>query len=389
MSIYPVNFWLLCASTLLFMTGFNIIIPELNDYITSLGGADYKGLVITLFTITAGVSRPFSGKLADTIGRKPVVLVGGLVSLIISLFYPWVLSVAGFLVLRFLHGFCTGFQPTGATAMVADIIPQHRRGEAMGIFGITISVGMGVGQSLGSPIALNWGVEALFYAGALITLISVALLPGVSETLDQPKKFKFSMLALKKDEIFERSVWPAVVVMFLSVLCSGILFVAVFDLSTYLGLENKGLFMLVYLTSTLLMRFIAGKASDYYGREVVISVGLFILVIAMGVIGTSASVTQFFIGAFLFGVATGINSPTLFAWTTDLAPDDRKGKGLGSLFIALEFGIGLGAMLTIFLYNNDPGNFPRTFYFGSIISAIALVFLIVYQQKNKKNEAIT
>lgn len=387
MSIYPVNFWLLCLSTLLFMTGFNIIIPELNDYITSLGGADYKGLVITLFTVTAGISRPFSGKLADTIGRKPVVLVGGLVSLIISIVYPWVLSVFGFLLLRFLHGFCTGFQPTGATAMVADIIPQHRRGEAMGIFGITISVGMGLGQSLGSPITIAWGTEVLFYVAAGITLISVAVLPGINETLEEPKKFKASMLLLKKDEIFEKSVAPAVIIMFLSCLCSGILFVAVFDLSTYLGLENKGLFMVVYLSSTLLMRFVAGKASDYYGREKVITIGIFILSIAMGVIGTSTTVWQFFIGAFLFGVATGINSPTLFAWTTDLAPDHRKGKGLGSLFIALEFGIGLGALLTIYLYNNNPLYFPRTFFFGSVMAILALVFIIAYQKK-KDNQAI-
>src|SRR5690606_38902694 len=110
------------------------------------------------------------------------------------------------------------------------------------------------------------GIEGLFYASAFTTLLSVAVLPKLKETLPNPKKFKFSMLKLKKDEIFEKTVWPAVVVMFLSVLCSGILFVAVFDLSTYLGIANKGLFMVVYLTSTLLIRFLAGKASDKYGR---------------------------------------------------------------------------------------------------------------------------
>ena len=74
--LYTRPFLLLCASHALFAASFNMMIPELPSYLASLGGADYKGLIIALFTITAGVSRPFSGKLADTIGRLPVMYVG-------------------------------------------------------------------------------------------------------------------------------------------------------------------------------------------------------------------------------------------------------------------------------------------------------------------------
>ena len=74
--VYGLQFWLLCLSTFLFFTSFNMIIPELPAYLTSIGGEDYKGLIISLFTLTAGISRPFSGKLADTIGRIPVMVFG-------------------------------------------------------------------------------------------------------------------------------------------------------------------------------------------------------------------------------------------------------------------------------------------------------------------------
>ena len=59
-----------------------MIIPELPSYLSSLGGEDYKGFIIALFTLTAGISRPFSGKLADTIGRIPVIIVGAVVCII-------------------------------------------------------------------------------------------------------------------------------------------------------------------------------------------------------------------------------------------------------------------------------------------------------------------
>ena len=105
------QFGLLCVSNFLFSASFSMMIPELPAYLTQLGGAEYKGLIIALFTLMAGISRPFSGKLTDTIGRVPVMIFGSLVCVVCSLLYPVLTSVSGFLLLRFFHGFSTGFKP--------------------------------------------------------------------------------------------------------------------------------------------------------------------------------------------------------------------------------------------------------------------------------------
>ena len=81
---YPKNFWIICFALLFFMISFNLIMPQLNDFITVLGGANYKGLIITFFTIAAAVSRPFSGKLADLIGRKKVVFLGYFMAIVVG-----------------------------------------------------------------------------------------------------------------------------------------------------------------------------------------------------------------------------------------------------------------------------------------------------------------
>lgn len=117
------QFALLCASSALFFGSFNMVIPELPDYLTSLGGEDYKGLVISLFTLTAMASRPFSGKLTDTVGRIPVMVFGSAVCVVVALLYPLLASVSGFLTLRFFHGMSTGFKPTATAAYIADIVP--------------------------------------------------------------------------------------------------------------------------------------------------------------------------------------------------------------------------------------------------------------------------
>ncbi|MFB0908979.1 MAG: MFS transporter, partial [Spirosomataceae bacterium] len=122
-SIFSLQYILLCLSSFLFFASFNMLIAELPDYLTSLGGEDYKGLIISLFTVTAGLSRPFSGRLTDRIGRVPVMAFGSLVCFVCGFFYPLVTTVYPFLLLRLVHGFSTGFKPTGTAAYIADIVP--------------------------------------------------------------------------------------------------------------------------------------------------------------------------------------------------------------------------------------------------------------------------
>ena len=62
---YSIGFWLMCLSSFLFFLSFNLLLPELPDHLTRLGGGEYKGFIIALFTLTAAISRPFSGKLAE------------------------------------------------------------------------------------------------------------------------------------------------------------------------------------------------------------------------------------------------------------------------------------------------------------------------------------
>ena len=99
------------------MLSFNLILPEMNGFISSLGGAKLKGSVIFLFSIAAGISRPFAGKLADLIGRKRTIYTGIAIAFFVSLSYPLMSLLSFFLLLRFTHGLSAGFAPTGSTAL--------------------------------------------------------------------------------------------------------------------------------------------------------------------------------------------------------------------------------------------------------------------------------
>ena len=367
-----------------FMTSFNLILPELNNYISILDGADKKGLIITLFTISAAISRPFSGKLADTIGRKKVIYLGIICSFFVMLIYPFSYSVLFFLILRFLHGFSAGFAPTGATALLTDLIPEKSRGHAMGIWGTFISLGIGVGQTLGSWIYLSFGFTILFLIGALFSLIAFILVFWIKETLVNQQKFNFKLLRISWKDVFEPNVLPAAFVMLLSAMCSGMIFVLTPDLSTYLGISNKGFFFGIYVIATILIRLLTSSLSDRIGREKTLLIGCFILVISMLLVGTSNSIVSYIFAAIIFGIATGITSPTMFAWTADLSHEDRRGVGAGTMFIALEFGIMFGALLTLVSYDSTKSTIFITFLIGAIMATIACIYLIVIIARKKK-----
>ncbi len=361
-----------------------MIIPELPEYLTLLGGAEYKGLIISLFTITAMVSRPFSGKLADKIGRVPVMIFGSTVCLVCSLFYPIVTTLAGFFLLRLVHGFSTGFTPTGTTAYLADIVPAHKRGEAMGLLGTATAVGMAGGPSLGGLIANQFGLDAMFYCSSFLAFISIAILLTTRETLKTKEKFSITHLKIKREDFFEPLVLAPCLVMVLTAFSYGAVFTVIPDFGQFVGIKNKGLLFTFLTVASLVIRLLAGKASDRYGRVPVLRISTFFVLLSMLVIGSSTTSFQLIIGVTLYGFAQGSTSPTLLAWATDLSHHEFKGRGIASLYIFMELGIGLGAFLSGLLYANDSSRFFITFLVCGSLGLLALIYLLVRPRLVKK-----
>jgi MFS family permease len=338
-----------------------------------LGGGEYKGLIISLFTLTAMISRPFSGRLTDTIGRIPVMIVGSTVCLICSLIYPSLTSIYGFFLLRFFHGFSTGFTPTGTTAYVADIIPSNRRGEAMGLLGTFGTVGMASAPAIGGWVATEFSIEVMFYCSSAFGLLAVMSFAGVTETLSSKVRFHYQHLKISKADLYEPSVITPFIVMFLSYYSYGVMLTLVPDLSKELGFTNKGVVFTVFTLASVAVRFIAGRVSDKHGRRTVLKVSTTLIAIAMIVMGLATSKWILWTGGVLYGMANGMTSPTLFAWVTDLSNDHNRGRAFAFIYIAMELGIGLGAIISGFTYANNPEYLLLAVGGGSRLSLFALV----------------
>jgi MFS family permease len=380
---YSIGFWLMCLSSFLFFLSFNLLLPELPDHLTRLGGGEYKGFIIALFTLTAAISRPFSGKLADTVGRIPVMVFGSLVCFVCGFFYPWALTVSGFLTLRLLHGFSTGFKPTGTAAYVADIVPMARRGEAMGLLGVTGALGMAFGPALGSWLAEHFSLNVMFYCSSAAALLSLLVQGTLTETLPMAQRRRFSLSLLKlnwRTEVVEPRVLAPALVTALCLFPYGAVLTVIPDQSRLLGLAGptKGLFYICYTAASLGVRLVAGKSSDTHGRVPVLRVSAGILALGLALLVWAPSVPWFLVAALVFGLGTGLNSPTLYAWTIDLSHPEHRGRGVATMYIALEVGIGLGALLAGWIYSNQPGRLPYVHALSllCVLAAIGYLFTV-------------
>jgi len=356
---YSKDFWLLSASMFFFMLSFNLILPEMNGFISGLGGSEVKGSIIFLFSVAAGVSRPFAGRLADLIGRKRSVFIGLGIAIAASISYAWVGALSVFFILRFAHGLSAGFAPTGATALLTDILPPGRKGAAMGLWGTFISLGIGVGQALGSYIFERSNFDTLFMTSAAFGILALLLLSPIKETLPEQQAFQWRQLLIKWEDVVEPSVKPAALIMLLTAISSGLIFVLTPDYSTYLGI----------------------------GRRETMVIGCSLLVLSMVLLGYANDVWSYSFAAVIFGLATGISSPTLFAWTADLSLTHRRGTGSGTLFIALEIGILIGSGLTFLFYKNTIESARHCLFIAAGFGVIALLILLVQIRSAKSINA--
>lgn len=379
--VYNLHFILMCLSSLLFSASFNMMIPELPAYLSSMGGAEYKGFIIALFTLTAGISRPFSGKLTDKVGRVPIMAVGSIVCFVCGILYPVLTTVSGFLFLRLVHGFSTGFKPTATAAYIADIIPRERWGEALGLHGICFSIGMAIGPALGSTITLYTSINVMFFTSSFFALLSILILFNMKETLQNKQKFSFGLLKISKQDVFAKEALPAALITFLSYVAYGSILTLIPDWTEHLGFQNKGVFFIVFTISSMMVRFFAGKISDQKGRVLVIKLGLVLLIVALIILASIDAKIGLILGGLMYGISTGILSPALNAWTIDFSKPDERGKAMATMYIAMEAGIGLGALCAGWYFQDYLDRIPMVIYVSAFICLLGTIYMLKFKNK--------
>ena len=102
------------------------------------------------------------------------------------------------------------------------------------------------------------------------------------------------------------------------------------------GLGNPGLFFLPYSLTLIVVRMLAGRLSDRYGRLTVLLPAVLAFIAALIVIASAHHVVVLLLGSLLLGCGFGIAHPTLLAMAVDRAPEGRQGASMSTLIGAFD-----------------------------------------------------
>ncbi len=339
---YPLSFYLIMASTFLFFFSMHLLITPLPLYIKEVGGEPSQiGLVMGMFALTAVLSRPLVGRLVDTWGRKPVMMIGSAIFILGPLFYILARSVPSLFLARMFHGMGIAAFTTAYSTLVADLVPPPRRGEALGLAGVAPPLSIMLAPPLGDALLPRLDFSLLFVVSAVVAALSLLVAIPIREAARaaNPQKAPGFLETLS-----ERYVWTPSLLIVAVGLTYGSLLTFLPPFGVEKGIANVGLFFTAYGLMTMIARMPLGRLSDRVGRITVIVPATMLLALALAGLKVVGDVKLLIVVAILYGLGLSGTWTATMALVIDKAPLEVRGTAIGVLYACFDLGIGLGGV---------------------------------------------
>jgi MFS family permease len=288
--------------------------------IQELGGTESQGgLLISLFLLSAIITRPFSGPIIERFGKKRMAVIA--------------LAV---------HGIWFSILTTVTGAIAADIIPMKRRGEGLGYFAMSMNLAMAIGPFLGLSLVkvisfpVFFTIFAVFISlGFFVTLL--IKIPKGTETGTTVFRFSFS-------DMFEKGALKiAIVGLFISFCYSSVTsFLSVYAKSIDL-LNISGYFFVCFAVTMMLARPFTGKLFDRVGPGIVIYPSILIFSVGLCLLSFTNSGWMLLLSGAVIGLGYGSIVPCMQTLAIQNSPAHRSGFATATFFTFFDTGIAAGS----------------------------------------------
>ena len=339
---------------------FYILTPLLPLYLSEYFGAtkDVIGLVLSGYTITALLFRPFSGYVVDAFPRKTVLMISFGAFAIFFAGYLAASTLLLFTIVRTLHGGPFGALTVSNSTVAIDVLPSSRRTEGIGYYGLSNNLAMAIAPTIGIFIyKYTQSFELLFWLALVVAcagwIVDATVKLDAKATIKNKSKFSW-------DRFFLVRGW----LLGLNMVAFGFSFGV---LSNYLAIYGKevmgitggtGTYFMLCSVGLILSRLQGGKAlrngrvTHNAGSGMVISlVGytLFILVPTLSALFTIHSSLFTSLGyygsALLIGLGNGHMWPAFQNMTINVAHNNQRGTANSTILISWDIGMGLGILV--------------------------------------------
>jgi len=380
----------LFTAGLLFWSSLASLLPTLPLYVQFVGGTKQQiGFVMGAFAIGLLLSRAQLGKLADSTGRKIVLLVGASVAAIAPLGYLLAQSIPLLLLIRAFHGISIAAFTTAYSALVTDLSPPGKRGELIGYMSLVSPIGLALGPAIGGFVQAWVGYTPLFAMSATFAATAVFFTSKIAEPNFADLTKSDSLSEEKNSQKYWQMLWnPRVRIPALVLLVVGLVFGT---LSTFMPLFiqetkanlNPGLFYSTAAIASFGMRLVTGRASDKYGRGLFISGGLICYVLSMLLLYLANNSGAFLISALVEGCAGGTVMPMMVTLMSDRCEPHERGRLFSLCIGGFDLGIAIAGPTLGFVA--EQVGYRNMFGLAAGLAGLALLIFITQSSKGLSN----
>ena len=383
------------AKLILFITifidllGFGIVIPILPIYVKELTGSDIlSGIALTMYALATFFFTPIWGALSDKHGRRPIILISVLVSLVSYIIFSFASIYIIVIIARILGGIGSG-NISSAQAYISDITEPKDRAKSMGLIGAAFGLGFIFGPPIGGILMEDFGFPAIgiFCAGlcAVNFVLAYFLLP---ESIKQKRAdAQIKILPIKDyKHVFGFKLMPYLMIIgfiyisgfFLFQMPSSILWHEHF---AFTKKEISYIFGFIGISTALVQGFLVGLFNKWLGEKRLMLIGNLLLAVSivfLPFVSKAYFVPVELILLFILAIANGCVSPALLSIVSQLSPKNQQGISLG---IYQSFGAlarAIGPLIGGVLYGI---NFHVPYIGACILYILNTILVIVFLRK--------
>jgi predicted MFS family arabinose efflux permease len=341
------NYWKVMTANFSMSFAFYLLTPLLPLYLSESFGSpkDVIGLVLSGYTLTALLVRPFSGFVVDSFRRKRVLMVCLLLYFVCFGGYLLASSLLLFAVVRTLHGGPFGASTVANSTMAIDVLPSSRRTEGIGFYGISNNIATAIAPTIGIYIyKYAHSFDLLFWLAFAVAGLGFL----VVSTIDAPEKQQVRQrMKLSWDRFFLLRGWTIGANIAFFGLCYGVL-------SNYLAIYGKevmgitggtGAYFMLLSIGLILSRLQGarllreGRLVHNASEGVLISTMGYLLFIAC------PNAVGYYGSALLIGLGNGHFWPAFQNMMIGVATNSQRGTANSTILTSWDLGMGMGILL--------------------------------------------
>ena len=148
--LFTPRFLVMCGFTFtVFLSVFQLL-PTAPFHILDLGGSTFaSGLFLGFLTYSSALSAPLTGAIADRVGQRRVLITSSVAITVFSILYGLLTDYRWMLALVIVHGIFWSGLLSASAAYMTNMLPEHRRAEGIGYWGLSTVAALAVAPSLG------------------------------------------------------------------------------------------------------------------------------------------------------------------------------------------------------------------------------------------------